>query len=488
MAGGTRTGFNSRIKGGPNGYTFKIRYGRHSKFQVAAVYMPYGWTTPPNIATQPVHEVLHGARGGTWYNPGLDALGISGGSFMETVALSVSNKYHGVVIISDYRPSGYTAEGEDIERVYWPDMLKDAALSVQFFRTIADIDSIVDIDGNTVDANSDPAIWDRPLTTDPDFTACFGSSSGAQRQLFAQVQPDGTFPYAPRPQDDNVYAPRFSHICNPIVFSGSQSVFSGFNKGGSGYQWFESYGEWSWAGPTLGSDNDLDWDDIPMRTKRQMDLGEYAVADNPRMKEIGVYFTGAHISGETPRGSIVNDPTGVDPRSFKQRYWRYTGGPPAPIGNYRPIVDDVESIKPAPADQTAKFRRLSGTWAGDGYEVGDIIVTDGFGGTTNNDFEVTDPTANGGLDLVVSDPDDEISDNVSASGQTVAGGGLFSLHDEAHSYIGYDEVVAAGSTKSRLRAGSVKTNPDYLTTGNSVATKSDAESWLETEFGWTPYD
>lgn len=469
---GTRLGFLN-VQGGAYGYSFQIRYWRYSKFHTANVYLPFGWGgTAPSVGTLPRYPVYYYFKGGTWYNPGRDALSVQTG-FPTDVALRVSNNFYAVVITIDYRPSGFgIAEGEDIERVYFPDNLEDGARAIQHCRTIAD--SFPTLGG------------DRPLTRDPDDSLIFGTSSGAHRALMAQMCPDGTFPYADRVQSDDPYEVRYSHACNPIICSIGQTAISAFSKGGTGYSNFTAFGNLSWGGVLFGAgygagSPQRDWNDIPMSLKRQADLGEYAVADNPRAHEVGIYFTAPHISGELPRGNISNT-AASDPTSFLVRYWRFNGGQPAAIEQIRPVVDNVAAVSSA-GTNLSKFTRTTGSWITDGYLANDIVASDGFGAPTNHHYVVESRTA---TDLVVHDAAGNVQD-VPASpgdGQTIVGGGCYSLHGEEHAYIGHYHMTSLGNTKGRLRAGGTdNTNPD-ATTAASLADANDVQDWLETEFGW----
>lgn len=472
MAGGSRLGFLN-VDGGDYGWDFQIRYWDQSKFNTANVYLPRGWAggDVPSLEELPAYPVYYYFKGGTWYNPGRDALEVQGG-LPEEVALAVSNDYYGVVITIDYRPSGAgLSEGEDIERVYFPDNLEDGARAIQFCRTIAD---------------EFPARGgDRPLTRDAELSMIFSTSSGAHRAMLAQLCPDGAFPYADREQTDDPFAVRYSHCCNPIVCSIGQTAISGVSKGGPGYSLYETYGDWSWGGALFGAGHgfgnppERDWNDIPMSLKRQADLGEYAVVDNPRAHDVGIYFTAPHVSTETPPGNIVNDSDPGNPLGFGARFWRFNGGHPEPIEQIRPVVDGVEAIA---GSGTGTLRRASGSWIDDGYVANDIVATKGFATSTNNgQFVVQSRTA---LDMVVVDAEDNIVNEAGEAGQIVAGGGMYSLHDEAHAYIGHAHMLAVGNTRGRLRAGAnPNTNPD-ITTVSNLADAADVQSWLESEFGW----
>lgn len=485
---GTRVRFNHQTR------SFTVRYGRQSKFQTADVFMP-DWNPDSTETGIPEYPVAHYFKGGTWFNNGLNAKSIGEDSFAEEVAQLVSNFYGAVVIVHDYRPGGYgLPTGEDVERLFWPEILDDGALVVQFFKTIAHDVRFTSTYGN------------RPLTRDPDKILCWGSSSGGHRLAFSQIMPDGTFLYSPNRVSWDPYIPQFSHIANALICSTTPLVLSGFSKGGTGYTYHNTYEDMSWAFALFQSSRDADpqtsvrgstwgWDEIPMDLKRQSDMGEHIRADNPRVAEIGMYLTAGHAGTGIPRPSLENDPEGNSAASFRNRYWRLAGLQPAPIETIRPVYGsgNLSAIADGGASGTSLFRRASGTWAGDGWVVGDIAATSGFtNGVINHHYEVLGVDADAGGassgDLWVSDPLDNISadEDPSTSG-SIAGGGYYDLHDEFSNYVTYYELTQLGNTRSRLRAGGTgNTNPDATTVSSLATTDEDGDvaDWLETSFGW----
>jgi hypothetical protein len=434
------------------------------------------WT--PSIVDLPEWPVCHIFKGGTWAGAlGFDALGVSEGGFQEQVMLMLSNELGCVIVCHDYRPGGVgLPQAEDVERVFWPEILDDGAQVVQYFKLIA----------------NDARWGDRPLTRDPNLIVGYGSSSGAHRLAFSQIMPDGAFDYSPNRLTRDLYLPQHSHVMNPMILSTCPVVLSTFSKGGTGYSYYTTYGEASWPYALFSSsqheeDPGWGWDDVPMELKRQSDLGEHIRPDNPRVSQIGLYLTSSHEFNFIPRSSIRNDPSGADPRSFKRLYWRYLGIDPAPIENVRPVVDNVESI--ASAVPGEGIFRAAASWVTAGYAAGQIVATSGFPTpfSTNDAFAVL-RFENGDLDMVVQDTADLVLDHPANVGQTVAGGGHYSLHDEWCCYVTYDEMLAQGNTRCRLRAGNAgNTNPDPLTTVD-LATADDVRDWLTatdgTGFNW----
>lgn len=488
---GTRTAFNYATR------TFTIRYGRHSKFQTADVFMP-DWT-PDNSAENgiPEYPVMHVFAGGTWYNQGWDAKDVTG-TFAESTAQMLSNTLGAVVITHDYRPGGFgRPAGEDVERLFWPEILDDGALVIQFFKTIAEDPLFTTTHG------------DRPLSRDPEKIFCFGTSSGGHRLAFSQIMPDGSFDYSPNRMAGDYYIPQYSHLANPLLLSTTPLMMSGFSKGGTGYGYYGSYGAASWAYALFRSSVEVDppytttpqgttwgWDQIPMGVKRQSDLGEHIRADNPRVSEIGLYLTSAHVGNGIPRGNIENDPTGDDARSFRRRYWRYADiGNPAPIESITAVAEDddgtgvneISTVSAATAGTPGKAKFvISGSaptsdWVADGYTVGITVASSGFSAGSNNHWEVDSVST---TELVVIDLAEAMTDVAVGSAGHVAGGGHFDLHDEASCYVAYDEMTTAGNTRCRLRAGGTgNTNPDSNTV-SSLATTDDVKDWLISDFAW----
>ncbi len=484
---GSRTKFNYATR------SFTIRYGRHSKFQTADVFMPDWVPDSTAEAGIPEYPVMHVFAGGTWYNPGLDAKDITG-SFAEQNAQMLSNIMGAVVITHDYRPGGFgLPAGEDVERLFWPEILDDGALVIQFFKTIAEDPLFVSTYG------------DRPLTRDPDKIFCYGTSSGGHRLAFMQIMPDGSFDYSPNRMSGDYYIPQYSHLANPLLLSTTPLMMSAFSKGGPGYNYYGSYGEQSWAYALFrssveledygyGNANNWGWDEIPMDVKRQSDLGQHIRGDNPRVSEIGLYLTAQHVAQNAVRGTIHNDPEGVDARSVPLRYWRYSDpGNPAPIQEITTIVqddggvgtDEVSSVSAATAGTPGKGKFvISGPafdWVADGFTAGMIVGSGGFGIGTNGHFEVDAVST---TELVVNDPLEEIADIGVGTGGFVGGGGHYDLHDEASCYVAFDEMRLAGNTKCRLRAGGTANTNPVSGESYSDATTDDVKDWLITEFGW----
>lgn len=480
---GTRVAFT------PDTANFILRYGRRTRYQKAAVYLP-DWT--PDISDLPEWPVLHYFQGGTWNGSlGFDAMGVESGFALQVVQM-VSNTLGCVVIAHDYTPGGRpsatvgSAKSEDMERVFWPEILDDGALCVQHFKTIAE----------------DSMFGDRPLTRTPNLIAGFGSSSGGQLLALSQLLPDGAFDYSPDRTSRDIWMPTHPHILNPMILSIAPLAMSAFSKGGTGYSFWETYKDASWPFPLFQSAREEEepgwgWDNIPPELKRQADIAELIRPDNPRVAQVGLYLTAGHAGSFVPRPTIINDPTGVDARSFKRRYWRHTGVNPAPIQNIRPVVADgggqtLTILVPVAGE--AVIRRAVGTWTGDGYAVGQIVATSGWNMASNNDgFEVLRfESAN--ADMVVRNPDLKAVADAVAVGQTVSGGGYYDLHDEWCCYDTYDRMSAAvvdgghANPKCRLRAGDAgNTNPDPLT-NSTLATADDVKAWLTatdgTGFGW----
>ncbi|MEK9721876.1 MAG: hypothetical protein VW405_00145 [Rhodospirillaceae bacterium] len=322
---GTITAFTTATRSG------NLRYGRWSKFQTLNYWIP-DWTV-----TQPM-PVCWITRGGTLYNPGDDALQLTAGSFLEELALMMSNELGAVVIVSDYRPGGYgrhqTNVGRyhraaDVERLFFPEVLDDFALPGQYVKSIA----------------TDQSIWGagNSVSTDADDWLRAGSSSGGWASGLSQLMPDGAFAYSPGASaSSDPWVPRYSHKCNAVVLSIAQTVLSAFDKGSASDGWhYDTYGEYAWPGAYFMDARIADesapygWDDIPMSVKRQADFGEWITSDNHRCKQAGFYLTGGNVTGV----DIVNDPSGVDADSFVNHYWRYTGNDPETISGTPQYLD-----------------------------------------------------------------------------------------------------------------------------------------------------
>lgn len=472
----------------PGTANFIIRYGRRTHYQRAAVYLP-DWT--PDIGELPEWPVCHVFQGGTWAGSlGFDAMGVEEGFQLEVVQM-LSNEMGAVVICHDYTPAGRAASTiEDLERVFWPEILDDGALVVQHFKTIAE----------------DDMFGDRPLTRDPNLIVGIGSSSGGHRLAMSQMLPDGAFDYSPDRASRDVWIPTHSHILNPMILAITPLAMSAFSKGVADYSFFNVYEDASWAFPLFQSARDEEepgwgWDNIPMSLKRQSDIAELIRADNPRVAQVGLYLTAGHPASFIPRPTITNDPTGVDARSFKRRYWRWTGVNPEPIELLRTVVvEDVLGsgqvlefiIGPGPGEAT--IRRLIGDWPSDDYEVGDIVATSNWDLASNNDAWEVLRFENSDQDMVVADTDGKAAADAASNGQNVSGGGYYDLHDEWVCYDTYHRMSASveegghANPRCRLRAGAQgNTNPDPLTI-QDLATATDVKDWLKatdgTGFGW----